>query len=145
MSCPFICANGSRCIRIRVKVSKKQTSSSRCPHEHIAHLLSNNKDGLKTLNEHHLDVSMENTWLERTSKFLLENRSINLTQENIARLEKKILDINVNNKWPKVYQVLLYYLCCILLLILKPNLESCVVCAGQLTAPARHSGTQHFS
>ena len=36
----FICANGSNCYRIRVKVAKKRTTLSLCPHEHIVMLVS---------------------------------------------------------------------------------------------------------
>ena len=36
----FVCANGSGCSRFRIKISKKRTTASLCPHEHIVQLMS---------------------------------------------------------------------------------------------------------
>ena len=102
----FVCGNGSNCIRFRIKVSKKRTTSSLCPHEHIVTILS----GKNTENDASSIVETSkpsdgHEWLENTSKYLYNNRRIDLSDINIRDLEEKILEKKKYDGWPKLYHV----------------------------------------
>ena len=49
--------------------------------------------------------SDRHVWLENTSKYLFENRRIDMSDTNIKNLEKKVMEMNKSNGWSKVYQV----------------------------------------
>ena len=103
----FICANGSNCLRFRVKVSKKRTTSSLCPHEHIVMVVSgkNLENAMSTRDNESGYPCDEHKWLENTSKYLFENHRIVLSDINMINLEQKIVERNRNRGWSKVYQV----------------------------------------
>ena len=102
----FICANGNNCTRFRVKVSKKRTTTSLCPHEHIVMLMSGkNIENAETSVSEPGNPCEEHKWLECTSKYLFETMKIDMSDANIMRLEEDIVEINKSQGWPKLYQV----------------------------------------
>ena len=105
----FACANGSGCTRFRVKVSKKRTTSSLCPHEHIV-IVASGKNLQNALDQSpevsQTDPTFDNhVWLQNTSKFLFRNRRMDLADVNIRNLERKVMTRNKTDDWPRVYQV----------------------------------------
>ena len=105
----FVCANGSGCARFRVKVSKKRTTASLCPHEHIVVLVTdtNTKNTDESSDKHNDDKTFGNhVWLENTSKYLYKHRQLDLSDANIKHLEQRVMERNKLDAWPKVYQVI---------------------------------------
>ena len=104
----FICANGNNCTRFCVKVSKKRTTTSLCPHEHIIMLLSGkNIENAETpaSDSEPGNPCEEHKWLECTSRYLFETKKIDLSDANIMKLEEQIVERNKSRGWPKLYQV----------------------------------------
>ena len=79
-------------------MSKQQTTLSMCPHEHIAMLLSGYSNSLDLPDEHHCEPEIKDVMLENTSKFLLKNRKVDLTEESIVKVQKNILQMNIEVK-----------------------------------------------
>ena len=104
----FVCANGSGCSRFRIKISKKRTTASLCPHEHIVQLMSGktaeNSEEVPQEQEQ-VNIFDNHVWLENTSKFLFSHRQLELSDSNIKRIEKLVLERNKLDTWPRVYQV----------------------------------------
>ena len=104
----FICANGNNCTRFCVKVSKKRTTTSLCPHKHIVMLLSGkNIENAETpaSDSEPGNPCEEHKWLECTSRYLFETKKIDLSDANIMKLEEQIVERNKSRGWPKLYQV----------------------------------------
>ena len=105
----FVCANGSGCIRFRVKVAKKRTTASLCPHEHIVMVLSGKNVENAAVEEHANDdqdsPQKDNNWLQNTSKYLFDKKRIDLSDENIRRLEAKVMERTKSGSWLKLFQV----------------------------------------
>ena len=105
----FSCANGSNCQRFRVKVSKKRTTLSLCPHEHIVMLVSGkNNDAAKNSEDEDDDekvLSEEKEWLENSAKYLFDRYRVNFSDSNVRRLEEKVMEKNKSGGWSKLYQV----------------------------------------
>ena len=104
----FSCSNGSKCDRVKVKVSKKTTSVSLCPHEHLVALVN-------TLTNPSVDGSGEiependkkSDWLSNTSKYRFDTQRISLDESNMRSIEKQIIECYKNDDFPTVYQVLM--------------------------------------
>ena len=109
-SATFVCGFGSRCNRFKVKISKKQTTASSCPHEHIARVLTEESDVIvQTTNiEQPIEKNQEHIWIENTSKYLYKNAKLDLTDNSICKLESKVLKKSTEKEWPKLYQVRLF-------------------------------------
>ena len=109
----FSCANGSNCQRFRVKVSKKRTTLSLCPHEHVVMLVSgknipnaaaeNSEDDDDNDDEKALSEAKE--WLENSAKYLFDRYRVNFSDSNVRRLEEKVMEKNKSGGWSKLYQV----------------------------------------
>ena len=108
----FICANGSNCSRFRVKVAKKRTTLSLCPHEHIVMLVSGRHleeaDNEASQDEGEDKAFDDNDWLENTTKYLFNNFKVDFSDMNMRRIEEKIMEKNKSGDWSKVYQVRQY-------------------------------------
>ena len=106
----FVCANGSGCTRFRIKVSKKRTTASLCPHEHIAQLISgmtaeNSEEVPQELEQ--VDIFDNHVWLENTSRFLYKHRQMDMSDSSIKHVEQPELGRNKLDQWSKVYQVIM--------------------------------------
>ena len=110
----FVCAYGSRCSRFRNKVSKKRTIASNCPHEHIVKLISGKtaESSEEVPQEQQQDkVFGSHVWLENTARYLYRHRQMDLSDSNLKRIEKLVLERNKLDKWPRVYQVCIFRGC----------------------------------
>ena len=107
----FGCANGSGCIRFRVKVSKKRTTASLCPHENIVMVLSGkNIENAQSQpaavdNDRPGQFADQHEWLENTSKYLFENRRLDTSDSNIRYLQQRVMERNKTEDWSSVHQV----------------------------------------
>ena len=123
----FHCAIGSKCQRFKVTIAKKTVSTSLCPHERIASVLSgkvtaNIEDsGVKSAKNVRFN---ESQWMSKTSAYLYENKKLDVSKSNKKVVERKILELSEKG-WPKHFE---------------PNTEMCAVCAATLGPPVKHQG-----
>ena len=89
-----------------MKVSKKTTSVSFCPHEHLVALVNTltnpSLDGsgdIESENDNKLD------WLSNTSKYRFDTQRISLDESNMRSIEKQIIECYKHDDFPRVYQV----------------------------------------
>ena len=47
----------------------------------------------------------DNNWLQNTSKYLFDKKRIDLSDENIRRLEAKVMERTKSGSWLKLFQV----------------------------------------
>ena len=120
----FVCAFGSNCGRTNVKVAKKTTKASLCVHEHIVQMIENKVNPTETTSS--LDISSEDissrdnsqfpkdpesddshsVWLTNTSNFIFTNHKMDMSFENLRKIETQILEIEKSDEgFPKLYQV----------------------------------------
>ena len=50
-------------------------------------------------------------WLENTTRYLYRHRQMDLSDSNLKRIEKLVLERNKLDKWPRVYQVCIFRGC----------------------------------
>lgn len=123
----FHCAIGSKCQRFKVTIAKKTVSTSLCPHERIASVLSEKvtadveDSGVKSSKNVRFN---ESQWMSKTSAYLYEHKKLDVSKSNKKVVESKILELSENG-WPKHFE---------------PNIEMCVVCAATLGPPVKHQG-----
>ena len=106
----FSCANGSNCSSFRLKVAKKRTTLSLCPHEHIVMVVSgkNLENAAAESSEEEDDENVMTdgqNWLENTTKYLFGHFRVDFSDTNIRRLEQKVMEKKKSGDWSKVYQV----------------------------------------
>ena len=100
--------------RFRNKVSKKRTIASNCPHEHIVKLISGKtaESSEEVPQEQQQDkIFGSHVWLENTTRYLYRHRQMDLSDSNLKRIEKLVLERNKLDKWPRVYQVRIFRGC----------------------------------
>ena len=123
----FHCAIGSKCQRFKVTISKKTVSTSLCPHERIASVLSGNVTsggGDSSVKSTKNVRYNESQWMSETSAYLYKHKKIDVSKSSKKVVERKILQISENG-WPKHFE---------------PNEDQCVVCSGALSPPVKHQG-----
>ena len=125
----FHCAIGSKCQRFKVTVAKKTVSTSLCPHERIASLLSENvtlptEDSCaKSVTKPAVRFNVSQ-WMAKTSAYLYQNKKLDLSKSKKKLIKKKILKISEKG-WPKHFE---------------PNDEKCTTCSANLGPPVKHQG-----
>ena len=125
----FHCAIGSKCLRFKVTVAKKTVSTSLCPHERIATLLSGRCErSVEIPSEQAVSKPSanfnESQWMANTSEYLYQNQKLDLSKLKKKEVEKRILEIN-SKGWPKLFE---------------PSLEKCPCCSAKLAPPVKHQG-----
>ena len=126
----FHCAIGSNCIRFKVTVSKKTVTSSLCPHEHIATILSGNhliSNEILPESVYVIEPIVRFTESERmtkTSEYILKNKKLDLSKAQKKIVEAKLKRLNQDG-WPKTFE---------------PLEENCPNCSEALEPPVKHQG-----
>ena len=123
----FHCAIGSKCMRYKVTVAKKTVSTSLCPHEHIATVLTRNHELPDTVSEPVVQVPSKfnkSEWMKNTSAYIFINKKLDLSKSNKKQVEKQIMLLNWTG-WPKVYE---------------PSEDCCPRCQTLLESPKQHPG-----
>ena len=97
-------------MRFRVKVSKKRTTVSLCPHENIVMVLSgknveNEKSQTAAVDNDQPGFDDQHKLLENTSRYLFENRRLDTSDSNIMYLQNKVMERNKTDDWSMVHQV----------------------------------------
>ena len=87
-----------------MKVSKKRTTASLCPHENIVMVLSG-KNIENIDNDRPGQFAGQHEWLENTSKYLFENRRLDTSDSNIRYLQQRVMERNKTEDWSSVHQV----------------------------------------
>ena len=124
----YHCAIGSKCMRYKVTVAKKTVSTSLCPHEHIATVLTHkNELPADSLSEPVVQAPSKfnkSEWMKNTSAFIYFNKKLDLSKSRKKQIEKRIMMIN-SSGWPKVYE---------------PSEDCCPHCSILLESPKQHPG-----
>ena len=127
----FHCAIGSKCVRVKVTVSKKTVSSSLCPHERIAVLLSDlpqdeeavpQQTGSRTART--VPKFTDSQWTANTSAYLYQHRKLDMSHRQKKEVERKILETSAAG-WPRHYE---------------PDEDKCPICLADLGPPVKHQG-----
>ena len=124
----FHCAIGSQCTRVKVTVAKKTVSTSQCPHEHIATLLSDLPQGEDAVPEQPgarvVPKFTESEWTANTSAYLYKHRKLDMSQRQKKLVEKRILETSAAG-WPRHFE---------------PDEDKCPECLADLGPPVKHQG-----
>ena len=95
-----------------MKVSKKRTTLSLCPHGHVVMLVSGKnipnaaaENSDDDDNDDEKVLSEEKEWLENSAKYLFDHYRVNFSDSNVRRLEAKVMEKNKSGGWSKLYQV----------------------------------------
>ena len=127
----FHCAIGSKCVREKVTVSKKTVSSSLCPHERIAVLLSDlpqdeeavpQQTGSRTART--VPKFTDSQWTANTSAYLYQHRKLDMSHRQKKEVERKILETSAAG-WPRHYE---------------PDEDKCPKCLADFGPPVKHQG-----
>ena len=93
----FHCAIGSKCVRVKVTVSKKTVSSSLCPHERIAVLLSDLPQDEEAVPQQTgsraartVPKFTDSQWTANTSAYLYQHRKLDMSHRQKKEVERKI-------------------------------------------------------
>ena len=127
----FHCAIGSKCVRVKVTVSKKTVSSSLCPHERIAVLLSDLPQDEEAVPQQTgsraartVPKFTDSQWTANTSAYLYQHRKLDMSHRQKKEVERKILETSAAG-WPRHYE---------------PDEDKCPICLADLAPPVKHQG-----
>ena len=122
----FHCAIGSKCMRYKVTVAKKTVSTSLCPHEHVATVLTRTNELADTVAEPvvHAPKFNHSQWMKNTSTYIYANKKLDLSKSMKKQVEKQIMLLN-SSGWPKVFE---------------PSEDCCPHCQTLLESPKQHPG-----
>ena len=127
----FHCAIGSKCVRVKVTVSKKTVSSSLCPHERIAVLLSDLPQDEEAVPQQTgsraartVPKFTDSQWTANTSAYLYQHRKLDMSHRQKKEVERKILETSAAG-WPRHFE---------------PDEDKCLICLADLGPPVKHQG-----